>query len=327
MRILIQPARLTVPVTKRNYRATITHPVVFKDHADLLGPELVERLTRLCPTGATPMWGNTPDTRDGAKRAALEAMRPGDWVFFSGQKRLYFGGTVVATWRNAALARRLWGDNSKGATWERMYALAGARGFEFPMAKVRAKINEDLNDPLRELTALNEENSKALDELLSLDPIPMSTVQPSQPNTGTYDSELERRAERLVRGEQDKLRDRLLPNPLAQCALCGRTLPREFLVAAHIKKRAVCTDDEKRDLDNIAMPACTFGCDSLYERGYITVDADGKVQVSPLAADVPDVADYINARLAGNTVLCWAETRSPYFEWHRDYTFKQRPPA
>lgn len=327
MRILIQPARLTVPVTKQNYRATIRRPVVFEEHADLLGPELVERLTHLSPSGATPMWGNTPDTRKGDKRTALETMRPGDWVFFSGEKRLYFGGTVAATWRNATLARRLWGDHSEGTTWERMYALVETRGFDLPMDEVRAKITEDLRDPLRELKALNEENSRALDELLSLDPTPVPSGLPAQPRTGPHESPLEYIVQQLARGEQKGLRDRLLPDPTGQCALCGRILPREFLVAAHIKRRAVCTDDEKRDLDNVAMPACTFGCDALYERGYITVDAGGKVQMSPLAADVPAVADYINAKLTGNTVTCWTETRIPYFQWHRTYTFKMRPPA
>ena len=33
-----------------------------------------------------------------------------------------------------------------------------------------------------------------------------------------------------------------------------------FLVAAHVKKRFLCSDDERRDLRHVAVLACTFGC-------------------------------------------------------------------
>ena len=48
------------------------------------------------------------------------------------------------------------------------------------------------------------------------------------------------------------------------------------LVAAHIKKRAACSLEEKKDYKSIVMPMCSFGCDYLYERGYIAV-SDGKI--------------------------------------------------
>ena len=326
MRIVMQPARRSEKDVDQHYRDTILNHVVFDDHADVLGSALVDQLKTLFPVGDAPMWGIVPGKNE-ANLPQIRKMGPGDWVFFSGDKRLYFGGTIALMWRNEALARRLWGNDHNGNTWEYMYALIETRGFDVPIEEVRSTLSWNPNRNIMGITVLSEEETDTLQELLSLDPAPMSTVPASQPNAEPYDNDLERRAERMVRGEQDKLRDRLLPKPLGQCALCGRILPRELLVAAHIKKRAVCTDDEKRDLDNIAMPACTFGCDALYERGYITVDADGKVQMSPLAADVPDVADYINATLVGNTVTCWTEARNPYFHWHRTHTFKESPPA
>ena len=53
-------------------------------------------------------------------------------------------------------------------------------------------------------------------------------------------------------------------------------------MAAHVKKRAVCSDTERRDLHHVAMLACSFGCDALYESGWITVDENGYVQTSSL---------------------------------------------
>ncbi|WBP92091.1 hypothetical protein [Kitasatospora cathayae] len=94
-------------------------------------------------------------------------------------------------------------------------------------------------------------------------------------------------------------------------ALCGRALPATLLTAAHIKKHAVCTDDEKRDFANIAMLACSLGCDSLYERGYITVTDTGRIQVSPLAHTMPGVHEHIQQHLTDRTVLVDPGTRAP----------------
>ena len=55
-----------------------------------------------------------------------------------------------------------------------------------------------------------------------------------------------------------------------------------FRRAAHIKKRAACADQEARNLDHIAMLACLFGCDALFEAGYIAVNAAGSIIIADL---------------------------------------------
>ncbi|WP_410568582.1 hypothetical protein [Amycolatopsis sp. cmx-4-61] len=126
-----------------------------------------------------------------------------------------------------------------------------------------------------------------------------------------------------VRTEQARLR-RLLTDgrPVAECALCGVAYPVEFLVAAHIKKRAVCSDTERRDFRTIAMLACSMGCDALYESGWITVDATGTVR-----AHVPDdlPAGGLRARLtplAGRQCGAHSAASEPYFAWHRHAVFR-----
>jgi hypothetical protein len=135
--------------------------------------------------------------------------------------------------------------------------------------------------------------------------------------------ELDVLAQVKVRTEQAKLR-RLLAGDrtTAECALCGEAFPMEFLVAAHIKKRAVCTDTERRDLGNIAMLACGFGCDVLYESGWITVDREGVVRAH-LPADVPDggLRDRLR-KLAGRTCGDHTVASEPYFGWHRTTAFR-----
>jgi hypothetical protein len=84
-------------------------------------------------------------------------------------------------------------------------------------------------------------------------------------------ADLDSTASVKVRREQALLRSMLADGrEQANCALCGHQYPLRFLVAAHIKKRSLCTDDERRDLRHVAMLACTFGCDALYDLTWLT---------------------------------------------------------
>jgi hypothetical protein len=55
-------------------------------------------------------------------------------------------------------------------------------------------------------------------------------------------------------------------------------LPTALLIAAHIKPRSKCTEDERRDFVNNVIPMCLLGCDALFELRFLVV-ADGKVHV------------------------------------------------
>jgi len=330
MRIVMQPARRSEKDVNQRYQDTIATPVVFDDHADVLESSVIDQLKQLFPDGAAQVWGIGPGRRD-VNIPKIKKMRPGDWVFFSGDKRLYFGGTVALMWRSKAMANRLWGTDSAGNTWEYMYALSGTRGFDIPIEEIRQLLGWHPNRHIMGVSVLNEDESETLQNLLTLDPATTAPIpvdpQDEQAAVTAFDGELEHKAQRAQRGEQTALKRRLLPGPTGQCALCGRTFPGTFLIGAHIKKRAICTDEEKRDLANIAMLACTFGCDALYEHGYITVAPGGVIQVSPLTEDIPEVVAYIREKLLGRTVTWWTPDREPYYDWHRTHTFKNSPPV
>jgi hypothetical protein len=127
-----------------------------------------------------------------------------------------------------------------------------------------------------------------------------------------------------IRREQAYLRNLLAgQREQARCAICGQLYPMGFLVAAHIKKRSLCTDDERRDLRHVAMLACSFGCDALYEAGWITVDGTGQVQTIP-----PDTAPSERIRehlqqLAGRYCTAHDQATETYFAWHRTTIFRR----
>jgi len=90
-----------------------------------------------------------------------------------------------------------------------------------------------------------------------------------------------------ARAEQDKLRNYLLNGrDEAPCDLCGRVLPAELVVAAHIVPRHRLDHDQRLDFDRIAMIACQLGCDRLFERGYLTVDDKGIVEARTVDGDL-----------------------------------------
>jgi hypothetical protein len=70
------------------------------------------------------------------------------------------------------------------------------------------------------------------------------------------------------------------------------------------------------------MPACKFGCDTLYEEGFITVGPDGHIKVSPHAPAAGPAAAYLG-RLDGRSCEVATEARMPYFAWHESNTFKK----
>lgn len=123
-------------------------------------------------------------------------------------------------------------------------------------------------------------------------------------------------AEVLIRREQRKLRKRKFGDHAdLTCALCGKTFPTRLMRAAHVKRRSQCTPDELVDLSNI-IPACTFGCDEMFEHGYVAVDAGGRVvMLRPSTGDLQAAARAV----AGRT--CTEHTRwsSGYFAWHHSY--------
>jgi hypothetical protein len=121
---------------------------------------------------------------------------------------------------------------------------------------------------------------------------------------------------RNYRREQHLLRKMLLDRRrIAQCGICGSSLPKDLLVAAHIKQRAKCSTEEKLDLPNIAMLMCDFGCDGLYEDGFIYVE-EGTVKTRPMAGDPAALRDKL-VSLEGLTCNEWSEARRGYFQWHR----------
>lgn len=98
-------------------------------------------------------------------------------------------------------------------------------------------------------------------------------------------------------------------------------VPGGVLVAAHIKKQSQCTAEERLNAA-VVMPACTFGCDALFENGYLAVDDRGLIEVSTLLPTTPAVTSMLS-QIAGRPCPSFTAARADHFDWHREHTFKR----
>ncbi|EMY34778.1 hypothetical protein D477_007998 [Arthrobacter crystallopoietes BAB-32] len=120
-----------------------------------------------------------------------------------------------------------------------------------------------------------------------------------------------------VRREQADLRRHLLySRPTATCAICGEERPARLLVAAHIKPRSQCTEEERKAFRSVAMLACSLGCDALFGWGYIYMDSDGKVRRG-INAETDDVRDAVDL-LIGKVCGAYNADTAPNFKAHED---------
>lgn len=124
--------------------------------------------------------------------------------------------------------------------------------------------------------------------------------------------------QQVHRPEQQQLRKILFGNlDQLTCALCGKKYPSSFLVAGHIKKRAVANSRERADRA-IVMPVCLFGCDQLFEQGLVSVADDGSFSVQVIPEMTDTVATLLDEVFVGKKCWWWRahpETRK-YFEYH-----------
>jgi hypothetical protein len=317
--IVLQPS--ADATARAHYADTISRPVVLSHVYSLLSTPMIEHLEGLFPSGSAAMWGVTPG-KNGVNIRKWEKVELGALVLFAANGRIFGSGIVAAKFHNRELAEHLWNFDANGMTWEYMYALDEVRDLNIPYLDFNNSVGYAPNYVIQGFNVLDETKSKAFLDAFDLR---ASRIEwPPDPEEVAIAirefEELDRRFQAVQRLEQGALREHLLKGRASgECLLCGRTFHAHFLVAGHIKKRAACTDDEKRDLQNIGMLNCKFGCDELYERGYISVDGQGIVVKSSRLVS-PVEREYMNSTVLSRIVVSPNSER--YFTWHFQHQFK-----
>ena len=319
VQIVLQPSADANAQT--HYEDTIHSPVELSAVKTKIPTQTVKHLQSLFPNGKVPMWGVTPG-KTGSNRSKWEKVELGALVLFSADKKIYGCGVVAAKFNNKALAKHLWGVDPNGSTWEYMYALAEVRSLNIPYRDFNKAIGYKLNYVIQGFNVLDEAKSVAFLDTFDLHGERLEwPANPDDVKRAIKEfDELDRKFQAVQRVEQSALREHLLQGRKSgECLLCGRTFHAHFLVAAHIKKRSECTDSQKRDLQNIGMLNCKFGCDELYERGYISVNGDGKIVRSQKLVSAVE-KKYMLTTVQDSVQVDNAQKL--YFAWHHSHQFK-----
>lgn len=256
------------------------------------------------------------DGRPDPTRDMIKQMRPGDIVFHHADTLLRAVSRVNAPWKDwkrpvADYPKIFQGEGDDG--W--LVTLDPIRtDFKLHFSRVAELIRLGPGAPLNKagkpvqkfLSKLSPEDGLELLKELGL-PVPAPAPAPDEGSLfGRPDEwdggETDAVSLTSVRQEQADLRSHLLKGrPTAPCAICGEERPARLLVAAHIKPRSRCTEEERKAFRSVAMLACSLGCDALFGWGYIVVDSEGKVRrgVKAETDHVRDAVDLLIGKVCG----------------------------
>lgn len=315
--IILQPAGDVD--AREHFVDTIINPVEINRIKPFVDKEILERLDNLFPKGSAPVWGVTPGKSD-INKNKWEKVESGDIALFSKNNEIFASATVAFKTHNPELSINLWGKNNEGETWEYIYFLDELTFQQIPYEKFNKTVGYKDNYIIQGFNVLDADKSLKAINLLGLAsevyyPVISKEEYVKAVTEPNLDDPLERNSLVKARTEQGYLRSYLFNGKkVDKCGICERAFPVNFLVAAHIKKRAECTDEEKRDYKNIVIPMCKFGCDELYEKGFFGI-SEGKVAVNKNKFKTKSIEIFLGA-IENRRCSHWNDLTKKYFEWH-----------
>lgn len=317
--IFLQPASTNTILKDPN--DTILRDVSIEHYKNIIDKKDYDVLRRVYPDGLAKLRGLTPG-KNNINVNKWKVIESGDVVLFYRKGVYELSAVITHKLHNKDLALELWGVDDKQQTWEYMYFLGEIKSIHLPKENFNELVGYSKNSFPQGFTRIakctEETRIEILDELDLISSVHYPEVDSSSLDTFEhlldYSDELDKDSLSKRRVEQGILR-RVLFNqhPTFTCCICQREYLTKFMVAAHIKKRSECNVEERLDIENIVAPMCKFGCDELYEHGFISVD---KGIVNILNNDVTKpMSEYMEA-ISGNECSYWKETTAKYFQWH-----------
>ena len=321
--IILQPAGSEQSI--KHYNDTIHNLQNIDNHSDILPENVIKDLKKIYPNNHFPVWGSTTNTH--SKWLRIER---GDLCLFTRDKMIIASGIVTYKINNREFSDRLWTrHHDNKLPFENIFFLDKITDHQIPyLTEVNPLIMKPNGEPNsvnninQGITVIEHERCFKVFEKFSEFNKPVNLPSPKKDTYGLNIDDLEELYSGKRRKDQQKLK-KILFNTLTQteCAICNKTylIKPAFLICAHIKKRSKATNIEKIDAKNIVAPMCTFGCDNLFERGFIVV-IDGKVQknISKAKNCTDDMEKYIE-KIQGNVCSYYTDKSKKYFKWHQKY--------
>lgn len=322
-KIILQPA--ADKASELHFLDTVVNSISIADILGFVTPDEAERLKENYPSGEFKVWGITPSD---VKIKSWNKINRGDTALFAKHKFIIYSATVTFKSQNKRLAAKLWGFDDQKNTWEYLYFLDELTVQKIPYAELNVSIPKmegkevthyALNKNVQGFQVLDEWQSESVFNAFDF----QSHNYFDDRIAGNFESAQNRldkinetNIPRMVMGrrEQQVLSEYLFGNRIFDsCGICNQKLPVSFLVTAHIKKRTICSHEERIN-PYIVMPMCRLGCDELYEQGYIGVK-DGVVVGINRSHTTPTI-EIMKKAVVGNNCSYYKEETKGYFDWH-----------
>lgn len=253
---------------------------------------------------------------------AWRHMEPGDLTLFMTESgTIRYKGVIIGTLKSTTLAAAIWGKASED--FEFIYFLTGVEKCNFQRTEVNKKL-QSTETPTADawMSVRYVHDQAASDRVFQLVGKPnFSTDATGEPRDVVgleLADAIDGKRLATFRKEHETLKNHLFKGKLAaQCAVCGESYPRQFLITAHLKKRSKCTAQERINPD-VVLPMCTFGCDALYERGYLSLSSKTNL-VLPTTKTANVNATVVHKRLLGLIGLTSPYAlagRALFVDWH-----------
>lgn len=328
MKIATQPC--ASQESQDHYKDTIENKFKLDSIKTYLKPNEYQELEKLYPNNELLIWGVAPSL---TKKGKISTSNETKWkkiedgntvVLFSKDNMFFSQALITKSLQNKKLAEFLWGIDNRNLTWEYIYFIDKISPISLDVKKFNKLVKYKPNNSIQGFNVLDAERSSNLyyeiDEFEIMDDeLDTSKKAYEKVINKQFDDELDPKSQTTSRKEQAYLRKKLFERKSTlKCTMCHNEFPKQMLIAGHIKKRSKCTREERLDAQNIVMPICKFGCDDLFEKGYIRIDEKGKVYSSNISKVTPYVRAYIK-RLVNNSCLNHNVHTEPYFKWHREF--------
>lgn len=316
-KIILQP--VANKLAHEHFERTLLNPVstnVIEKHVD---EEIFNKIKLQYPDNKVYIWGIKNGKNDTNKKK-WEKIARGDIVLFSKEGAVFACAIITMMFRNRSLAVELWGTDQDDSAWENIYLVDEIQNITIPYAKLNSILGYRRNNIIQGFTVLNNEKSEKVDIKFELSDVNICEEVTEKDYTDLVvrlaDGEmLDIQGHAIKRKEQGFLRKYLFRGKKEfVCGICGRKLPTNMLITSHIKKRSECSKEEKLDYKHIVMPMCKFGCDDLYEKGYIYIQ-DGKVKINNKKWMTDDMRNELR-KLEGKNCPYYNKRTKPYFEAH-----------
>ena len=316
MRIAVQPCGDSA--AKEHFVDTIEKLVPKENIYPLLTNEQKGLFDIYCGN-AVAVWGVT-EGKTVQNKTKWQKLKNGDIALLYTNRKIFNKGKITLCIHNEELARSLWSVNSEGKTWEYIYFLDELQEIDLPILDFNNALSYKSNYIIQGFNVLENEKAELVANLLGETE---QTLDITTEDTGIETIQMQLNAlektdlpsSSKARQESQIFRKYLFGKTRTHtCDLCNKELPTRLIVAAHIKPRADCTEVEKRDL-NVIFRACKLGCDELFEKSYLIVDANGKILGTENLDKSTDALKQYASELIGKTCNAMSQFNKHYFEW------------